>query len=282
MAATSSAMHHAAPPPAPTVPPPPAQAPPLQDLPLRIAGPPASIDEALRSVAGSGPALVIVDEREATAQEQLVSHARAASTFSDVTIHRSRLSPLGVSALVQAARSLAEELPAARVHDLLPRIETSIRCFAVLSTVSKLRDPNPSLLQHMRSWWPTTRFLVEAGGTVHRFRPQSTTDPLGSPSAGTPSVLLVAGEDGAVQNERTGRIVRGLGAASAMAKQIPAHTWWGTKPIAEYCLAPLDLHGIITCHSAEARHWHCPWCRESTSAHPCRLCGGQTEQEDTP
>lgn len=280
MAATSSAMHHAAPPPAPTVPPPPPQVPPRQDLRLHIAGPPASIDEALRSVTGSEPVLVIVDEREAAAQEQLVFHARAASTYSDVTIHRSHLSPLGISALVQAARSLADQMPAARVHDLLPQIEASIRCFAVLSSVSKLRDPNPSLLQHVRSWWPTTRFLAEAGGAVHRFRPQSTTDPLGPPAAATPSVLLVAGEGDAVQDERTGRIVRGLGAASAMATQVPVHTWWGTKPIAEYCLAPLDLHGIITGHSAETRR--CPWCRESTSAHPCRLCGGQTEQEATP
>ena len=71
MAATSSAMHHAAPPPAPTVPPPPPQVPPRQDLRLRIAGPPASIDEALRSVTGSEPVLVIVDEREAAAQEQI-------------------------------------------------------------------------------------------------------------------------------------------------------------------------------------------------------------------
>lgn len=280
MAVMSAAAHPAPPAQAPPVPQRPSQAPPQRSRRLVIEGPPESLEEALRPVAEGQPVLFIVDDREAASQEQLVSHARAARTFTDVTIHRSALSPLGISALVQAARSLAEETSAARVHDLLPQLEASIRCFAVLSSVSKLRDPNPSLLQHMRSWWPSTRFLVEAGGSVHRFRPLSKSDPVGPRPAQSPSVLLVAGGESEMREERTEHLVRGLSAASVLARQVPAHTWWGTKPLAEYCLAPLDLHGIITGHEAVARH--CPWCREGTSAHPCRLCGGQTEQEATP
>lgn len=280
MTANSAAAYPAPPAQSPPVPPPPSQASPQRSHRLVIEGPPESLDEALRSVAGGQPVLFIVDEREAAAQEQLISHARAVRTFTDVTIHRCALSPLGISALVQAARSLAEEIPAARVHDLLPQLESSIRCFAVLSSVSKLRDPNPSLLQHMRSWWPSTRFLVEAGGAVHRFRPQSKGDPVGPQPVESPSVLLVAGGEDEAREERTERLVCGLSATSSLARQVPAHMWWGTKPLAEYCLAPIDLHGIITGHEAVARH--CRWCREGTSAHPCHLCGGQTEQEDTP
>jgi hypothetical protein len=66
--------------------------------------------------------------------------------------------PLAVLAALTAARHVTDD--AARGHALVTRLLERTWSGAHLTSVSRLTEPAPSLLQHARSWLPGGRFLV--------------------------------------------------------------------------------------------------------------------------
>lgn len=213
--------------------------------------------------------LILVSTAESWEQSTaLATRARAASLHNRVLLHRSGLSPLGVRALVEAASALRSRLSPAQFLTALTVLEGQIRCFAVLPSVARLRDPSPSIVQHMLGWWPSTRFLVETGAAVRRVRQPFTLD--GFEPAGAGSVLM----HGGAADDRAGGILADVrtafGTATTLERAAESDGWWGSDPILDLCLVPGDLTHALRTASADTSM--CPWCREPAGGAICPLC----------
>ncbi|MGW9825498.1 hypothetical protein ACUXNS_000482 [Brevibacterium pityocampae] len=237
---------------------------------------PDDLDAALALVRQSSDdtwIIVVSGERDHARATELMTRARAATLHNRVLILRSALTPLGVRALVEAAGALRDVFGPAQLVAAIHLLETRIRCFAVLPSVTRLRNPSPTVLQHVLSWWPGSRFLAESGASVRR-APRPLTDEGFDPIDPSGVMILARAGDGA-RNDIENDLPSAFPTRTMIVRTQEPDDWWGHVPQAEFCIAPADLSPII--EEARSTAAWCPWCRAATSTPICPLCHSTTE-----
>jgi hypothetical protein len=181
--------------------------------------------------------------------------------------------PLALAVCLSTARELAEDAGhgAAAVADLLAASWSG----AVLTSVTRLSSPNPTVLQHLRSWWPGSRFLV-------RLQP----DPLAVPAdraatavddldRGTTSAFVTsdAGDDPVVR-----AVLDHVAPAGIRPLDLPG-TWTGvlSRPArAQLALIPADVRRVVRPAGPA-----CPGCGQSAADDVCLFCRVHLDRRET-
>ncbi|MCX0277958.1 hypothetical protein NLM24_46895 [Nocardia zapadnayensis] len=214
---------------------------------------------------------LIVDAERATEIERRISHARARSTESRVLMFESNLSPLGIQVLTEIAQSTQTELDPGALLELLHRVSGAIRCFAVLESVARLTQAQPSLMQHALSLLPSSRFIAEAHGRVLRGTRAEDFSAI-QPSESASVAFTVEGDRQATEAITDALLAR-LQPVTVVPRNRPAGAgsrWWGLEHPTEVCLAPADLAPHIT--TVREQSTACDWCGFSRIAPVCRVC----------
>lgn len=198
----------------------------------------------LRPIEGRGqPVLAVTSVAGAATAARTLSLARAGAPGVRGAVHASALPPLARRGLVEVLSSLAQRLPAGDLLVVAEAVERAMVAGAVLSSVTRLADPGPTMPQHLRSWWPGSSFIV-----VTHPRPAITVLSRGAaavdalPEVVAPMFFACTGGDAtsrAVTEQLAGRLT-GM-AAVEVATPADSRRRWGTGRFSEFSALPQDL-----------------------------------------
>lgn len=238
---------------------------------------PLSLDEAVGILEDAGaeiPCIFIVPDAEFDACQAVISRARAASLHNVALFARTGLSPLGRAVLTDMARSLASRLAPGQLLAVIAELELSIRCLAVTRSVTRLRQPAPSLWQHIVSWLPSSRFLIQLDAGVDRLRPGQLRESEVLPTPSEAVVIARGRGAGTEADEAVAELAGRLGQPPIVSLDVDPGDWWGKKEIADLCIAPADLTPYLQRVTEQAVE--CRWCQVPCTPGGCQMCQPRT------
>lgn len=206
--------------------------------------------------------------------------ARALADVPRVVTYPSRLPPLAAGVLAALSAELAPHLASAGLSvAALPHLEGELTVLAWLGSVARLREPGPSLRQHLRSWLPRAAFLASyrPGLWVHAAN-RVLRDEECLPQRYGRMGVAVAAHGGDLAWVRRALLPRFAGAqVIATAPSATATTWWGTDRLVEVVGYPLDTSALAGRMLRYLRPLACRWCGEEIAGQPCPFCGQRQE-----
>ncbi len=223
-------------------------------------------------LAESDEPLVLVGHRNDSTRIRVVA-AYVSANQPDRLVARASTdhAPLaGVAALDQAATLAKDAGHALSIwRDLLDRTWSA----AVLSSVTKLGRPNPTMLQHLRSWLPRSRFVVQQGDSPRSVSSPDVDQLLVDLSRRSHDMFVTAGTD----DEVVQRVVSQL--SPTQLRTVDDMAGWpqvyGITEQLQMALLPTDAARVVRApgpvcdgcgtHAADAV---CPFCRTRTSSRP--------------
>ena len=154
--------------------------------------------DALRSgIQAGGAVIAIVPEWFPKEGLQRLEMARTIVDTARVAIHETALPPLAAAALASLASSLGPRLPSAGLAaSALPGLEGQLHYITWLGSVTGLKNPTPTLGQHVASLTPGSAFGVSSAPdpAVHKIQNGQPSVPL--PHLVRPSRLVIAPRNG--------------------------------------------------------------------------------------
>lgn len=204
---------------------------------------------------------------------------RAAFDTTRFTLYASDLPPLAGAVLLGLATAVADALPPERsLVDVLPRLERAFVAVTRLRSVARLERPSPSMLQHVQSWWPPSRFAVhdwpETG--VHRLLPgdrRLIRDLAYWQGAPLDHVAVCHGEEADHAWFRDDFLPRMR--SPEVVEVEPGETsarYWHSKRVVELVLFPGSVPAVVEQLDEVAIGLSCHWCGETTAHDPCPYC----------
>lgn len=230
------------------------------------------IDDALRE---SPYALVIYPQwlREPTLSR--LETIRAALNTDRLALHGSTLPPLAGGVLCNLASAMTAQLT--RSGQLVAALDDLTRKLVVVSwlgTVSGLKEPSPSVWQHLGSVSPRSAFAVvlQPERSVMRIGKQM----LGLQPASEPMVLAVSAQSGANGDWMAQAVGPALGGIPVHALPATRHgaDWWGTTRVTEGVAFPTAIGDLTRELTARHRMRLCAWCSRAIASTPCPFCRG--------
>ena len=199
---------------------------------------------------------------------------RSALDTTRLVMHPTRLSPLASAAFVDLLSRLAED-PRLEPADLVrsaAQLERRVVGAAWLGSVSRLREPAPTLAMHARSWLPNSAFAAVVDDNprvVPLAKKGGGSLPLPEPDRAGWRVAMAIGEGDLARVERS----LAEHAPNAPISKVPlgriSREWWGTDRLIEIALCPADDRALAD-ELVTSRPGHrCPWCGERTIAAVC-------------
>ena len=218
------------------------------------------------------PLLVVAAQSQVAAARHTLSLARAGAPGATGVVHGSSLPPLARRGLVELLASWSQTLNASQLLVLCEAIERVMVAGVALTSVARLSDPGPSMAQHVRSWWPASRFValtqptsrvVTVGGDY--------LESLRLPGSGVPLHFAATAGDPVTET-----VVRGLaelltGHAPTVVDAPPdSAARWGTTGFIEFCAVPQDLSPLVRTALDSAQE--CRSCGAALAWDQCRFC----------
>ncbi|MGI8574320.1 MAG: hypothetical protein ACR2MA_03040 [Egibacteraceae bacterium] len=185
-----------------------------------------------------------------------------------------------VSLIAAAAPILADP---GRLLGAIPALGRQLLELTWLSRVSGLERPNPTVWQHLLSYWPPSRFVAASWPrpAVRRITRKRSEPRLPSLPAGTVGLALtdVRGDRGWI--ETAVRPALGHPELRERAPSASARAWWGAPRFMELVAFPLDLVATVRIAVAAAQSGRCAWCRQDAPVGRCPFCGDTRTDERT-
>jgi hypothetical protein len=243
---------------------------PLPGLQATQAGDLDAVIDALASTAE--PTVVIYPTWRAEPFRRRLETVRTALDRATVVPHASSLPPLAGAVLVSVAAAIgAHVTSAALLASALPAIERELVPLAWCKSVARLKDPEPRLLDRIRSSLPGPGFVVRAGA-----------EPVIVPAGARrlpveeiyPHACVAVAERGPEAGRWLGPALAELFESAPVVPVPPAKDsphWWGTAGLVEAVAYPTDIAALA--EELLAGAVPCPWCAEPTLARPCPACG---------
>ena len=227
----------------------------------------ASSIQTIESCEDSSRSLFVVPKINWEESVAHISQARATTLHNEVLVHVSHLSPLGITTLLEMLTAFSEVMSTAQLYELTVQLEDRIQCFALLKSVAKLQVTTPSMLQHLLSWVPSSRFIAEAHGAV-----LSTQKAFESPDflSEDGDTVLVCREEHETDPNFFSTLIGHIQPATVIHRHAEETNYWGVKPEQEWCLAPADLGALTS--SIQAQSSTCTWCKEPFVPPHCPVC----------
>jgi len=205
---------------------------------------------------------------------------RAATDTNRVLLYASPLPPLAGSVLCTLAAAVAPHITApGLLHAGLPLLERQILPVARLRKLGGLRQPAPSVWQHLLSWWPTTSFGVSwwPRPTIRRLQKSDSAVPL-PPRAAWSGVALDRVAFAADDRARTEWVAEAVGRPLDVDDVVrvphgPLVTrFWGTGAVLEAVAYPSDAPLLASLLAEGHLALPCPWCGERVVTSECPFC----------
>jgi hypothetical protein len=227
-------------------------------------------------LAAHGTVLALHPTWDGGAGLHLARMVRSALDSSRVVPVATSLPPLAVAVLGAQLAAVAPYLPGPGA--LVPGVDllgSRLAVGAWTSSVSRLERPSPTLGQHLRSWWPRSRFVVtvQPGSRVDEIRRRRPFDAAGWAVPG-PS-LAVLGSGGGDAGWLHEVVLPAVG-AERVVETGPSPLgprWWGAPRLVEVVgcgadpvAAAAELVAAFPCTA-------CGWCGEPVAGPSCPLCG---------
>lgn len=222
-----------------------------------------------------GHVVALYPEWAAEPARQRIQLARAALETSRLVAYGSSLPPLAGGVLASLASAAVRHVPSTgALLSALPRLERELYVIAWLGSVTGLKHPAPTMLQHVVSMSPGTGFAVCVAPDLFVKRISKKDRSLAIRKPSVPLNLVVAGRDGDlnwVQDE----VPVALGGAPV--KEIEASAlaqeWWGTAKVIEAVGYPIDVAVVAKRALAGITLVDCRWCGEHFTGDRCPFCG---------
>jgi hypothetical protein len=233
------------------------------------------------------PVLALTSAADAGLAEHTLSLARAAAPGATGVVHGSDLPPLARERVVDllAALAASHDLGAGQLLVVCEAIERTVVAGAVVRSVTRLASPGPSMGQHLRSWWPPSRFVV----TTH---PHETITSVGRETGDLPLTAAPTAMHGWVTtgDPAAGEIARAALALvtgrapdrtddgveddvlAVVEVDVPAQSRrrWATSRFVEFCALPVDVDVVVRTALASAQE--CRSCGAPVAWAACRIC----------
>jgi hypothetical protein len=241
-----------------------------------------TIDAALRR---SGHALVVYPEwlREPTLRR--LETIRAALATDRLALHGSALPPLAGGVLCNLASALTAQLTRpGQLVAALGDLERELIVVSWLGTVTGLKQPSPSVWQHVGSLSPRSSYRVVLQPEPAVQRVGRTGDDLPLQTAQRPLELVVAAREGADASWLDDAVNAGLGDLKTRTVPATRHgpDWWGTARLAEAVAYPTGLPELARDLAIRHRLRLCGWCSQPIASTPCPFCRGTEQPADAP
>ena len=246
-------------------------------VPIEAAIEPTSMFAALSAeLDGHDELLAVVSDLE----QEAVASARAARALlpsGSMALHVTSLPPLATGVLVAMAVALRPTLSGrGELMASLPALERELLYLTSLDSVTRLRVPAPSVLQHAQSFLPSSRFTVAShpDPRVWTAREQLLPPRFPEPSE---DVSVVMSDRSGRESRRADELLVAVEDRLNVSRTLlvePRETsadWWGSS-VTEVVVFPERLHRATD--RARARLGAtCGWCDAAMSSHVCDLCG---------
>lgn len=254
----------------------------------RVVGGVLDVDDVAGLVAQLRPqcaredALLLVAPAAAAADvRNTLSLARAGAPGSNGVVHASSLPPLARRGLVEVLGSMSGSFSAGQLLLVCEALERTMTAGAALTSVARLEEPSPTMAQHVRSWWPSTRFVV----VTH---PRRQVVPVGGdgtcavrlPEANVPVFFARTPGD-----EATAAVVDDLaqrltgGPATVVEAPVESRRRWATRHFTEFSAVPQDLSVLV--RTALGAATECRSCGAPVAWASCRFCHAAAPPEAT-
>lgn len=232
--------------------------------------------ELVEELAEGDPAVLVLHPRHRTAEVlPMIRLARLALRTCRLVAVPTDLPPLAAGVLVDLLAALADQLDldGGRAVALVPELERQLLVVGWVRSVAGLRRPDPSLGQHLASWFTRRGFevTVRPEESVRRLRPDSSAEPPARGGAARAAVLTGTDRDRAWLTEvlASARVSR----ASLAGPHPYAKAWFGTARAAELVVFPADLDALAVVLADRLRVAACSWCGLPGPGGPCAFCG---------
>lgn len=223
----------------------------------------------------SGHAVVIYPQWLAEPTLRRLETIRAVLATDRLALHACSLPPLAGGILCNLASALTAQLtPSGQLVAALGDLERELVVVAWLSSVSGLKQPAPSVLQHLGSLSPRSSYVVMLQPERAVLRSGRAQRDLPLHKADRPMELVVAareGEDPSWLTETLSSLLGRLPIRSVAASRHAAQ-WWGTSRVVEAVAYPSDLPQLAHELAREQRLRLCGWCSEAIASTPCPFC----------
>lgn len=205
---------------------------------------------------------------------------RAVLATDRLALHCCALPPLAGGVLCNLASALTARLMrCGQLVAALADLERELIVVSWLSSVTGLKQPAPSVLQHLGSLWPRSSYVVvlQPEHAVLRSGRAQRDLPLRKPSRPTELVVAApAGEDSSWLGDTLSSALGPL-PIRRMAATRHAAQWWGTSHAAEAVAYPTDLPQLARELAEGQRLRLCGWCSEAIASSPCPFCRGREQ-----
>ncbi len=233
---------------------------------------PTLLDQLRPAAARDEAVLVVASTEQAATARRTVSLARAGAPGALGIVHASSLPPLARRGLVEVLSSLSPTLTAGQLLLVCEALERTMIAGAAVTSVTRLADPAPSMQQHLRSWVPSSRFVVltHPQPQIALVAPDDTCS-VHLPETSVPMFFARTGGD-----DHTAAAVRHvaerLTGADATVVEAPADSRqrWGTARFTEFSALPQDLT-VLTRTALDAAT-ECRSCGAPVAWASCRFC----------
>jgi hypothetical protein len=239
------------------------------------------LDGAMKTVGAalrhSGHALIVYPQWIGEPTERRLETIRAALDTNRLALHASALPPLAGGVLCNLASALTAPLyRPGHLVGAIGDLERKLVIVAWLGSVSGLKQPSPSLLQHLGSLSPRSSYgvvLQPEPAVVSIGRPGQQLD---LPRAEAPMELVIAAREDSDTSWLTTTVNPALGVLSTRAVPASRHgpDWWGTGRLAEAVAYPTQLVDLTREVMGRYRLRLCRWCATPIASTPCPFCRG--------
>ncbi len=223
-----------------------------------------------------GQLIVACADHDYESIRRIVTHAQLRGDDFQVAIETIGGTPLAIGVIASLADEIGGQTDVdaqAAQFAALDYLREHVWSAAWLPSVSQLRNPAPSVLQHVRSWLPHSGFLAVDGSDAHvDWAPKAplSTVPLlegfaliRSPSE-APAWVAAAVED-AIRPESVSEVIPVRDSIDS----------FGSRQVAEFVAIPADFHDrsrprhetVSSCAACGVRHARpfCPYCKMATA-----------------
>lgn len=228
----------------------------------------------------SGHALVVYPAWLGEPTLRRLETVRAALATDRLALHGSALPPLAGGVLCHLASALAAQFTRpGQLVAALGDLERDLVVVAWLGSVTGLREPAPSVLQHLGSLSPRSSYgvVLQPEPAVQRIGRRGQDLPLHK--AQQPMELVMAAHEGGDTSWLTDTVNPALGGLQARAAAATRHgaAWWGTSRLVEAVAYPTALAELARELAGRHRLRLCRWCSEAIASTPCPFCRGAEE-----
>ncbi|MTV27541.1 hypothetical protein FTX61_19290 [Nitriliruptoraceae bacterium ZYF776] len=203
---------------------------------------------------------------------------RCALDTKQLVIHRVDLPPLAGSVFVALADGLRQHVDTpGRLIGALPALAQQVVTLARLTRLSGLRDPSPSIWQHLGSLLPGTAYGVSSfpEPSVRRLKKKKAPlPPLPQLRTSTGMGLAVAVHGGGTTDWAYDQLVPALGhpPVTEVPSAALAPEWWGPGPGVEAVLYPTDIARTAQVVASGVLLRRCGSCGLDSPSDVCPYC----------